>query len=54
MVKIARDIYCTKAFATLGLEELSPCLALSTDPRLRDWGSGFEVFSDRAGLGLYM
>ncbi len=36
MVKIARDIYFTKAFAMLGLDELSPGPAASTDPQLRD------------------
>jgi choline dehydrogenase len=37
MVKIARDIYRTKAFATWGLQELSPGAAIATDAELREW-----------------
>jgi choline dehydrogenase len=37
MVKIARDIYRTRAFAELGLRELSPGPAVLDDVQLRDW-----------------
>ncbi len=37
MVKIARDIYRTKAFTTWGLQEVSPGPAVATDVLLRDW-----------------
>jgi len=37
MVKIARDIYRTKAFAALGLQEVGPGPAVATDAQLRDW-----------------
>jgi choline dehydrogenase len=37
MVKIARDIYRTKAFAALGLQEVGPGPDVATDAQLRDW-----------------
>ncbi len=37
MVKIARDIYRTKAFAQLGLQELSPGSTVINDAQLREW-----------------
>ena len=37
MVKIARDIYGTKAFAELGLQELTPGPAVVGDVQLREW-----------------
>ena len=37
MLKIARDINRTKAFAKLGLQELSPGAGVSNDAQLRDW-----------------
>lgn len=37
MVKIARDIYRTKAFAALGLQELGPGPDIVTDAQLREW-----------------
>ena len=37
MVKIARDVYRTKIFARLGLEELSPGPSIGSDAQLRDW-----------------
>jgi choline dehydrogenase len=37
MVQIARDIYGTKAFAELGLQELSPGPMVSDDAQLREW-----------------
>lgn len=37
MVKIARDIYRTKAFTNLGLQEIGPGPAVVTDAQLRDW-----------------
>jgi choline dehydrogenase len=37
MVKIARDIYGTKAFAELGLQELSPGPTVDDDAQLREW-----------------
>lgn len=37
MVKITRDIYRTKAFAKLGLQELSPGPTASNDAELREW-----------------
>jgi choline dehydrogenase len=37
MVKIARDIYRTKAFAHWGLQELSPGGAALNDAQLREW-----------------
>ncbi len=37
MVKIGRDIYGTKAFAKLGLAELSPGPTVSTDAQLKEW-----------------
>ncbi len=37
MVKIARDIYRTKAFAELGLQELSPGPTVVNDAQLREW-----------------
>jgi choline dehydrogenase len=37
MVNIARDIYGTKEFAKLGLQELSPGPALDDDAQLRTW-----------------
>lgn len=37
MVKIARDIYATKEFAKLGLQELSPGPTVDDDAQLRAW-----------------
>ena len=37
MVKIAREIYQTEAFAELGLTEVSPGEEVSTEEDLRDW-----------------
>jgi choline dehydrogenase len=37
MVRIARDIYRTKAFAEWGLQELSPGPAVANDAQLREW-----------------
>ncbi len=37
MVKIARDIYRTRAFAKLGLQEVGPGPAVATDAQLREW-----------------
>lgn len=37
MVKIARDIYRTKAFAAWGLQEVSPGPDVENDQQLRDW-----------------
>lgn len=37
MVKIARDIYRTQAFAALGLEEVGPGPTVVTDAQLRQW-----------------
>jgi choline dehydrogenase len=37
MVKIARDIYRTRAFAKLGLEEIGPGPTVTTDAELRAW-----------------
>lgn len=37
MVKIARDIYHTKAFAKLGLQEVGPGPAVESDAQLRQW-----------------
>jgi choline dehydrogenase len=37
MLKIARDIYRTKAFAEWGLQELSPGQAVVNDAQLREW-----------------
>jgi choline dehydrogenase len=37
MMKIARDIYHTKAFASWGLQELSPGPTVATDAQLREW-----------------
>jgi choline dehydrogenase len=37
MMKIARDIYGTKAFAKIGLQELSPGPAVVDDTQLREW-----------------
>jgi len=37
MMKIARDIYGTKAFAELGLQELSPGPSVNDDALLREW-----------------
>jgi choline dehydrogenase len=37
MVQIARDIYGTKAFAELGLKELSPGPAVNDGTQLREW-----------------
>lgn len=37
MVKMARDIYRTKAFAQLGLQELSPGPTVVNDAQLREW-----------------
>lgn len=37
MVKIGRDIYGTKAFAKLGLQEVGPGPDVTTDAQLREW-----------------
>lgn len=37
MVKIARDIYRSKAFAKLGLQEVAPGPEVATDGQLREW-----------------
>jgi choline dehydrogenase len=37
MVQVARDIYGTKAFAELGMQELSPGPTVEGDPQLREW-----------------
>lgn len=37
MVTIARDIYGTKAFAKMGLKEVSPGPAVGDDAQLREW-----------------
>lgn len=37
MVKIAREIYATKAFARRGLQEVSPGPPITDDAALRDW-----------------
>ncbi len=37
MMKIARDIYHSRAFAEWGLQELAPGSAVSTDAELREW-----------------
>ncbi|MDQ3760427.1 MAG: GMC oxidoreductase [Actinomycetota bacterium] len=37
MVKVARDIYGTKAFAEMGMQEFSPGPAVVDDAQLREW-----------------
>jgi choline dehydrogenase len=37
MVKIARDIYGTKAFAELGLQDINPGPTVNNDTQLREW-----------------
>jgi choline dehydrogenase len=37
MVKIAREIYQTQAFAKLGLTEINPGAEVNSEAELRDW-----------------
>ena len=64
MVKIGRDIYRTKAFAALGLQEVGPGPDVATDAQLRAWvtdnvGSYYHFVGsckmgiDRHGGGRY-